>query len=222
MNQKKLPAFDIRLFFYCRKRRQIIRSLCIEGMKVLSFDCGIKNLALVVLDIVDGKVEIPFFSMIDLTVDEIPGKKESCYMTPRSKRKVRSLTQTLMMNRLIKILNAFKGMDLFVGVESVLIERQMSRCRNVRRIETGLFFYFRLHFPEIHVEIVDPRLKLRRELMETKKKLTYQGRKKMSLAKAKKIVGKEQQISDYLNFDLADAICQATEWERRRRNELKV
>jgi len=181
-------------------------------MKILSIDCGIKNLAFVILDIREDKVEIPFFSMIDLTSDKVPDRKENFYMTPRSKRRVRTMTQKVMLDKLLRVLDAFREIDLFVGIDSFLIERQMNRCTSMKQIETALYFYFKIRFSEKNIVIVDPRLKLRRELKEAGKKISYSVRKKMSLNKAKGIVGKDQQIYGHLNFDLADCICQAVEW----------
>ena len=186
-------------------------------MRVISFDCGIENLAWCVYD-VDNDNPISSGHIVGWKVDSIRQK---------SKR-----------NILLCLVDYLRQQDFAQYIHGrdptyILVEKQPARSGPVKQIENALFFYFLIDFQSIctscKVLLFNPRNKFKiQSIRETKKSIcketrTYAQRKSFAVSTVSSMsLVKDTQWNDFLQNlkkkdDACDALIQAIAFTEEHR-----
>ena len=169
-------------------------------MKILSIDIGVKNLAFVVLDILDKKVTDIECDLIDITRGFM----------------VKDVSNTELMDNLMEDLLYYYVPEDY---DVILVEGQMAanpKCKNISMI---VYTYFRMKNKS--TELISSRLKLG----AAGKTMSYNDKKKAAVKICKDLIGDELSTKlDALSrqHDAADAILQTYAWLGRACNAKKI
>lgn len=201
-------------------------------MNIISFDCGVKNLAFV---IVNSDNKIIYFSKIDLTLSEnFHQCTDFAMMTKIKNKKKINITYQKLAHNLFSFLGWFDNKSIFNNCYLVLIEKQMKRNSLNYFIQNSILNYFIMlnikyqnqkSRKKIKIKIIHPKYKLNPKFHNTpinkliikhkqNRKNNYNGRKMLAREVCKIYLENkpptfiEEMFLIELDFDLADSFLQ--------------
>lgn len=197
-------------------------------MRVLSFDCGLKNLAYALLDVDAARQQ----HLVDWAVLSVEAEAEPATTRPASHDK--SGFYSMSGNLFRTLASRFGPRENAAAVDVVLIENQpCMKNPTMKSVQIMVYSFFCIHFPLATVRLVSAanKLKVLRRppgSVSTSRQLDYKGKKKLAieivqwyLSDSQAAVTAGLRVPDTLatvfraakkKDDLCDCLLQAVQW----------